>query len=123
MHGSFRSTLLAAFLAIVAVAGYSPAVQAQYVPPRPVPQFIYPAAPDMNGPGFYLYNSNGVPYGPSPYVRPAHMPFQGMVGPLDAGQKCFNGMGGGGAGIPFHRFVRSPRDFFMQDGTTGAPCR
>ena len=109
MHGSFRSTLLAAFLAIVAVSGFSPAVQAQYVPPRPVPQFIYPAAPDMNGPGFYLYNSNGVPYGPSHYVRPAHMPFQGM--------------GGGGAGIPFHRFVRSPRDFFMQDGTTGAPCR
>lgn len=115
MHGSTRLVLIAvASLALVALGGEA---QAQYPSPRPLVNFIYPQAPDMRGPGFYWSNDMGMAYGPSYYVRPCHMPFQGMVlapqmntgcGPYGAGMAGF-------PGVPYNPFVRSPRDFFMHE--------
>ena len=127
MHGSLKSVPFALVVAAL-VWGYSaPKAMAQYPTPRPQPCKVYPPAPDMRGPGYYVANGAcGAPHGPCYNVTPPFPPFQGMVGPVSPGQGCFSQMGMlglQGQGIPFHRFVRSPRDFYMQDGVTGGPCK
>jgi hypothetical protein len=115
MHGSTRFVLTAvASLVLVALGGVA---QAQYPSPRPPVNFIYPQAPDMKGPGFYWANSQGMAYGPSYYVRPCHMPFQGMVlAPQMSSGSAGPGSGMAGfPGVPYNPFVRSPRDFFMHE--------
>jgi hypothetical protein len=106
----------ASWLAVLLVSGLSGTAQAQCC-------YIYPPrAPDMLGPGYYLYNCQGYLYGPYHIVRPPFEPFQGMLpGPQMCGGNGGGGMYGGAAamhpgGIPglwFHPAVRSPRDFFM----------
>jgi len=123
MHGSFRSVPVA-LVAVALVWGMmAPKAMAQYPTPRPQPCKVYPPAPDMRAPGYYVANQCGAPHGPCYNVTPPFPPFNGMVGPVAAGQSCFAGFNGPGQGIPFHRFVRSPRDFYMQDGVTGGPCK
>lgn len=122
MQGSLRSVPFTMVVTALMLGVSAPAAMAQYPTPYPKPCLIYPPAPDMRGPGFYVAENCGAPHGPCYYVRPPHLPFQGMVGPVPAGQACFQmqQFNGQGQGIPFHRFVRSPRDFYMQDGVTGS---
>jgi len=111
MHGSTR--FLAFTLSALALILASGSAQAQYPSPRPPFTFIYPKAPDMTGPGYYVTAPCGTTYGPNYSVLPCHMPFQGMVmGPCASGAGCgVNGF----PGVPYNPFIRSPRDFFMHD--------
>lgn len=109
-----RTTLWLCLLFICALTSRADA-QCYYYPP--------PYAPDMRGPGFYLYNCQGYLYGPYHIVRPPFEPFQGMlpgpsmVGAGHQGPAAYNAMPmmhpGGVPGFWYHPAVRSPRDFFM----------
>ncbi len=83
----------------------------------------HPQAPDACGPGYYAPNCCGQWYGPNYCLRPCYPPFNGLL-PYPPRPENGNGNGNGGAngngglGIPVfptHPFMRSPRDFFMQD--------
>lgn len=67
-------------------------------------------APDACGPGYYVVSPSGQPYGPNYWLRPAGLPFNGILPPPPwANQPGFQG----GAMFGAHPYARSPRDYFM----------
>jgi len=132
MHPS--RTSLASLAAVAFLAGSASAQCWTY----PIPQ-----APDMRGPGYYMWNCQGQLYGPYHNVTPWFGPHQGFIPGPQAAQGQASAMQsyqkhgmmpgyvalqrqqqqyqqqqqqqnpGGYPGMWFHPNVRSPRDFFM----------
>jgi hypothetical protein len=66
-------------------------------------------APDACGPGYYVVCPQGQSYGPNYWLRPAGLPFNGILPPTPWANQ-------GAPPPPYfgtHPYARSPRDYFM----------
>jgi hypothetical protein len=79
------------------------AAQAQYPMPC-MPRM----APDACGQGYYVVNCYGQTYGPNYWLRPAGMPFNGMLPPTPWANQAPPS-----PAFPTHPYARSPRDYWM----------
>jgi hypothetical protein len=78
----------------------------------------HPQAPDACSRGYYAPNCCGQWYGPNYCLRPCYPPFNGLLPTPSRPDGNGGANGNGGFGIPAfptHPFMRSPRDYFMQD--------
>jgi hypothetical protein len=117
---TWAAALTSALLAVpTASAQYSP-VTGQYH--SPVMRTPLGYAPDMRGPGFFIWCPNGQTIGPNYCVRPCFEPFNGVrpcVYPIGKefvvtpAPPTFQPQPRPQEGYPYHPYARSPRDFFM----------
>ena len=87
-----------ALIGCVLALGLAATASAQTILVSPVTGQPLGRAPDMRGPGFYVYCPDGTWYGPNYCVRPPWAPWGGPVTPQLPCQQSY---------------MRSPRDFFM----------
>jgi hypothetical protein len=105
--GGVMKASLSCLAALLLACAAAATVQANPWFPTP-----YPQAPDACGPGYYCTGPCGMVYGPNYCLRPAGMPFNGFVPPVN--NCCGNGNGPLNSPLfPTHPYARGPRDFFM----------